>query len=544
MNRRNHKRAPRDLSPAAAALAVAAALAPFAGKAYHIDDTIFLRLARQIAEHPLRPFDFFYAWGLTPIPAWLMYLNPPLDSYYLAFVRAWAHEREVWTHLAFLPFGAACAALSVAISRRLCRRESAAAAAAAALAGPAFLVSATNVMADVPLLCFWLAGVFCTLLAVEPGQEAWLWVGAAAATAAAMTKYFGLALVPLCLIYVLAKTRRINAHLLSFLCAPLVLTAWSFYSKSQSGFHHPLASGQFALGARPLDIPQGLILASFLGGGALWPLALLFRPRGLRAAAGAAVAAAVFAALTAASVPAPARAEWIVFSAAGGLLTATSIAGALARPDAEALLLTLWLFGTLAFAGLVNWTVNERALLPAFLPAALLTARLLESSAYGRRTLSLWPWAATPTLALSLVLAAADAGQAGAGRSFAQGPARALLSEGRPVFFIGHWGFQYYMEREGARPFDYRAPDLPTGARLCVSLNNSGTLPTPSRLRSRLVLERYLRAANPAPAALTDAQGLGAGFYNSANGPVPFSFGRLVDADDFVIQSVAAPAPR
>ncbi|NNN04344.1 MAG: phospholipid carrier-dependent glycosyltransferase [Elusimicrobia bacterium] len=527
-----------DWAPSVAALATAAALLPFTGKAYHIDDALFLRLARQIAAHPLRPFDFFFNWSVTPVPAWLVYLNPPLDSYYLAAVGHWAREREVWTHLAFLPFAAACAALMMMIARRLCRRPWPAT--LASLAAPAFFVSATSVMADVPLLTFWLAGVLATMVAAEPGREAWLWAAAAAAAAAALTKYFGLALVPLCLVYWLFKTKRASIHLLSFLCTPAAVAAWGLYSKTQCGFFHPIASGGFALGPRPPGPPSTLVAAAFLGGGALWPLALLAAARSLGRWSLIAAAAVAAAALTASAVPAAVRAEWLVLCLGGGLLIAAAAAGAAARPDAESLLLALWLFGTLVFAGLVNWTVNERALLPAFFPAALLAARGLEASPRGLRLLDRWPWVLVPTMIMSLLLARADAGQASASRDFAAGRARAFLREGRDVFFIGHWGFQYYMEREGARAFDYRRPALAPGARLCVSLDNSATFPVAKPLRAELSVLDDIRTPAFLGLELTDVPDGTAGFYDAGFGPVPFALGRDA-ADEFLIQA-ADPA--
>jgi hypothetical protein len=527
------------LGPAGPALAAAAALAPFAGKAYHVDDTVFLRIARQIQERPLAPYDFRYNWGLTPVPAWVLNLHPPLNGYYLAAVGLLAREREVWTHLAYLPFAAACAALMTLIARRLCRRPLPAV--LASLACPAFFVSATNVMADVPLLMFWLLAALLTLESVEPGKESRLWAAAAAAAAAAMTKYFGLSLVPLGLAYWLAKKRRASIHLASFLVAPAAVALWGWYSETQIGFFHPFASGEFGWASARLGPPTAVAAAAFLGGGSAWALALAPTMRRLGRFALPAVAAAAAAALLMGGVPAAARVEWLALSFGGGLLFSAAAAGAAARPDAESLFLSLWFGGVLLFAGLLNWTVNERALLPAFFPAAVLVTRWLESSADGERRLSRWPWAVAPAFALSLLLAAADAGHAGAARDFAAGPARALIRGGRRARFIGHWGFQYYMEREGAEPFDYRRPELGPDERLCVSLNNSSTLPVPEPLRSRLVVEAREAAPDPLGVRLTDVEDGTAGFYSSDFGPVPFSFARGAAYDEFLIQRADAP---
>jgi 4-amino-4-deoxy-L-arabinose transferase-like glycosyltransferase len=523
-----------DRETSLAMLATAAALAPFLNKAYHIDDTIFLRMARQILAHRFSPFDFQYNWTVTPVPAWAMYLNPPLDSYFLAAVGAVVREREFWTHLAFLPFAAACAALMLKLSRRFC--GNARAAACLCLVSPAFFVSATNVMADVPLLAFWLAAVYWTVEAAEPGRERLLWAAGTAAAAAAMTKYFGLALVPLALVYWTVKTRRATPHLAAFLLAPAAVALWSLYSWPRAGFLHPLGSAAFGWETARDWRLSAAAAAAFLGGGAAWPLALApvwaRAGRGARTALGLAALAALAAGL---HVPA-ARAECAEMAFAGILLGATALAGAASRPDPESLLLLLWLSGTVAFAGLFNWTVNERALLPAFFPAAALTIRWLESRESGRLWLRRWPWAAAPAFALSFLLALADQGHAGAARDFAASRVRPLVAAGVPVRFIGHWGFQYYMEKAGAEAFDYAHPALPPGARLCVSLNNTATLPTPEPLRSSLIREAAIPYPNGWDVQLTDVQGESAGFYGSVFGAAPYSFGRGLTSDIFLIE--------
>jgi hypothetical protein len=47
-------------------LVVVLALAPFLGKAFTIDDTLFLRVAEHALEQPLSPMAFTYTWAETP----------------------------------------------------------------------------------------------------------------------------------------------------------------------------------------------------------------------------------------------------------------------------------------------------------------------------------------------------------------------------------------------------------------------------------------------------------------------------------------------
>ena len=59
-------------------------LAPFAGKAIHIDDPLFVWTAEQIHEHPLDFYGFDVNWYFKSEPMHRVTRNPPLTSYLLA----------------------------------------------------------------------------------------------------------------------------------------------------------------------------------------------------------------------------------------------------------------------------------------------------------------------------------------------------------------------------------------------------------------------------------------------------------------------------
>ena len=77
-----------------------------------------------------------------------------------------------------------------------------------ALATPAFLVSATTLMCDVPMLGFWCWAVFFWVLGHRRESPAWLFVAAAFVAAAGLTKYFGVSLVPLLVAHAIASGSR------------------------------------------------------------------------------------------------------------------------------------------------------------------------------------------------------------------------------------------------------------------------------------------------------------------------------------------------
>ena len=91
------------------------------------------------------------------------------------------------------------------------------------------------------------------------------------------------------------------------------------------------------------------------------------------------------------------------------------------------------------------------------------------------------------------------------------------------IWFQGHWGFQYYMESLGHRPFDYRGSDVSRGDIVIVPTNNTNTSrPAEGAVRLDHTVElessRWLATMNPS---------VGAGFYAEIWGPLPFAVGTV-----------------
>src|SRR5438067_537898 len=91
-------------APWVMALGCIACLVPFVGKAFHIDEPLFLWSARQLQAHPGDPFGFDVNWDLEhrAKPMWLVTQNPPLACYYAALAAAAVGWSETALHLAFL----------------------------------------------------------------------------------------------------------------------------------------------------------------------------------------------------------------------------------------------------------------------------------------------------------------------------------------------------------------------------------------------------------------------------------------------------------
>jgi hypothetical protein len=76
-------------------------LAPFANKAFHIDDTLFLRVAEQIQNHPFDFYGFKMNWYGATRPMVENFDNPPLACYYISVVATIAGWGELGCILAF-----------------------------------------------------------------------------------------------------------------------------------------------------------------------------------------------------------------------------------------------------------------------------------------------------------------------------------------------------------------------------------------------------------------------------------------------------------
>jgi hypothetical protein len=234
----------------------------------------------------------------------------------------------------------------------------------------------------------------------------------------------------------------------------------------------------------------------------------------------------------------------IVFWAVGGIcLLALALADVWERRDAQAWLLALWLLGTFLFAAFFNWTVNARSILPMAPAVGILLARRLEKkfSANGRTA---WPRGTVVCLAvggaLALLVARSDFLLAAAVRQSAQ-QVCARFGQGRSVlFFQGHWGFQYYMEAQGASALDVKHSRLQAGDCLAVPANNTSLFTVNSEV---LTLREVAAVTVPGPHWLTTwSAPAGAGFYASVQGPLPFAFGP-VSPENVIVYDLKPAAP-
>ena len=161
--------------------------------------------------------------------------------------------------------------------------------------------------------------------------------------------------------------------------------------------------------------------------------------------------------------------QLILFIAGGISTLALAIADYRRERDADSLFLLLWVVGTFWFTAYLNWTVNARSILPMVPAVGILLARRLEKRSTNptRQFKALFVVGLLACGVVSLWLARADTDAANSARTAASLVHQKTAGNYR-VWFLGHSGFQYYMQMLGARPYDWSHPQSKPGDFLAI----------------------------------------------------------------------------
>jgi hypothetical protein len=440
-----------------------------------VDDTAYVLFARHIAAHPFDPFGFTIFWYHQPQPA-IEVLAPPVTLYWLAAaVRLFGESVAAWK-LWFFPVAWLFAASVDRLASRFAPGSERLVTATVVLS-PVFL-PAMNLMLDVPALALALASLVAFVAAVDRGDARAALTAGVLAGLAMQTKYTAFAIPPVMLTYAVLHGRA-GLALLASGVAVSVFGVWEaavFFRYGQSVFLLSLGGERLGLASR-LQLLAALVPLAGGAAGGLLPLSLVAlgaRRRWVLIGAGAALAAVLLVGLL------PGRLSVALPSALGG---------AVRHPHPNRVLFTLLGLPVVALAATVAWRVRARGSLGAerrtakflatwllielaaflaFTPfmaarrimglmvvAAMLVGRLAAGTlpqAGIRRSLD---WVVAVNAAAGAIFYAADACDAVAQKK-AAGVARALVARidqagGGRVWYLGHWGFQYYAERERMR---------------------------------------------------------------------------------------------
>lgn len=537
-------------------------LLPFSGRAFHIDDPLFIWSGQQITKHPLDPFGFNVLWDNYSEAMSEVTKNPPLACYYAAAIGSIAGWSERALHLGFL-----LAALALILGTyRLAMRFTHAPllAAAATLFTPGIMVSAASVMCDTLMLALWIWAAILWIEGLDNEKPVYLASSSLLIGMAALTKYFGISLLPLLLVYSIARKRRLGWWVLYSLVPISLLAAYQLWTTIKYG--HPMfaealnfAESERVINGKVSPLTSALVGLSFSGGCTL--SALLLSPflwRWKKLLGGLIAGTLASAALVLGWVGLEPYAEVIVRGSlrAHPLSTGVQLALAIATGiavlaiavevlrkwrDSDSLFLGLWVIGTFIFTAFLNWTVNARSVMPLIPAAAILFARRLETLNLQSRELQRRvALALLLSGAVSLWLTKADSELANSAREAATLIRQQVANQPGSVWFQGHWGFQYYMQQTGARPVDFMKSRMDKGDFLVVPENNADAfrMPLPQFVASTEVVQMQLRQP-----LSTMRWHVAAGFYSSFYGPLPFAFGP-VDTERYYLFRLSMPMAR
>lgn len=536
---------PIDSRAASAAfLAPVLLLLPFAGKALHIDDPLFVWMARHLVEQPGDPYGLQVFWERSTEPMYLANQNPPGIAYWLWLVGTTFGFGGVALHVSTALLAGLAGLGTYVLARELCPRPLTAS--LVAMLTPGMLVSASTVMTDVPMvalyvwsLALWIAGV---------DRDRWgLLVGAAVTMSVAFFfKYFAVTLVPLALLYTLVVSPR------RWRCSwPLVIpigvaaayVAWGLWRYDSNLLTVATDVALRSEWRAQRTAWQGCFVGLAFTGGAgasmlcmapwLWTRRMLAVVTiGAAAVVGSVCLPAVFARLALPDTPTDLayRLQAGVWIAAGLHIALLVIANLWQRRDAAAILLATWIVGTFVFSVFVNHLINVRTLLPLLPALGVLAVQRMVAAGHRAFATPRWAVAALGVAGVfALWVVAADYEYADASRAAARAFARDRTRFAADVYFFDHWGFQYYLQEHGAHSFEsgpnaYRAVSHrpPRSGDTCVIAHRHSS--SIAALDGLAVLAEYEYPMRTGMSTMTG----GAGFYSHFLGMLPFVAGAPV----------------
>ncbi|MBI3655681.1 MAG: glycosyltransferase family 39 protein [Acidobacteria bacterium] len=556
---------------------------PFSNKAFHIDDSAWLAVAKDILHNPYQPFhgraslideDLQVFEHLKKTPRSFERLShPPLFPYFLALIIYLTHsvdERSL--HIAFLFFVGLAAAAAYLLAKRFTKHPLFAS--LLFIATPMFMISAHGLMNDIAMLAFFLMAILAYMKGVDERAAAPLVLSGLFLALAILTRYIAFALIPLLLAYALLRQKKLSwPALLPIIISLIIYGLWEVSNVINYGGMHLPASSKFATAFFASTnftisrIGENLVAdLAALGGVTITPVAILWlhiTGRRLRMAVIPGLFVLlfclvkgfqnywIFVTYTTAQILLLLFFLVAAISIAMDIFTSgiASIAALLSRKcltererHIDEIFLSLWFGGMLLAAVIILPFAATRYLLPLLWPMIILWVRHME------KTIEKW----TPrfrqfcvgtvavTVMTSYVLAYADYKYAGVYRRFAASVGERYRTAGHQLWFVGgDWGLRFYMERENCNYLWSRGV-MPRAGDVIIWPAEAMLREVPAALLPsiRQIAVEVYQSQNPIRVMNRKAN---AGLYSNGQGALPYSFSRA-PLEEFVILSVKAPS--
>ncbi len=520
---------------------------PFLSQPFHMDDNLYLDVARNTLQKPFFPQDMPYTFIGEFGQDLGSNSHPLMQSYFLATVLYFFGEGpgKEWIYHLFALIYPILAVLSFYfIAARFNERPLWPSMILACC--PLFMVMQHSLMTDIPMLAFWLAAIASFLWAVQLNSRRLFALSVVFQFAAMFTSYQSFALTPLLGFYLLRKGRNRKA-LLSLLIAPALLMAWftvnCFYFKRLLWgvtFAYVQSRSPFSLSMLWMKL---LAILEYQGWLIIFPIFIFYiLARYLK---GRALVLGLLVATCIAQLRVP---EYrfidkaiFVLGLAAGFFVALEMAKAawsalgkgvnrLGIETVDGQFIGLWYFGVFFYCLFLLPDGSARYLLPLVPPFLLCFFRILERSETSEyrlppRTLNAAMVASgslVVSLAWGLLLSRADQEFARIYPRAANDIVRAV--NGAKAYGVGEWGFRYYLEKQGIASLPIDESRVRGGSYLAVPRM---ALPhgLPADLDTMLIPVGALAYRPDFPLRIFDWQ-TPAGFYSSSWGLIPFTFSR------------------
>jgi 4-amino-4-deoxy-L-arabinose transferase-like glycosyltransferase len=535
----------RNIDIAILVLTVVACAIPFLGQPFHMDDGLYLDLARNVQKNPFFPNDLSYMFQGLFWQDMGSHSHPPFQTYFLSVILHFFGEGigTEWIYHSFALFFPSLAVVSFYwICARFVQRPLWPSMLLAC--SPLLLVMQHNLMTDVPMLAFWLAAISCFLWATQLRSTILYGLSTVFQVAAVFTSYQSIVLAPLLGFYQFRKGRGPRGWL-SLAVAPVAIVAW--YAINCLHYQRPLWASTlgYVQSRSPLAMEvlgtKLLSILEYQGWLIIFPffiLYLLARDLKWRSLILVLLVSAYLAQLRISEYRWMDKGIFVVGLTAGifVVLEMAKVAWSsffrgretLGFDRVEGQFIGLWYFGFFFYCLIFLTEGSARYILPMLPPFLLCFFRVLEMSEILEyrlpRRLINSAMLASGSLAISLfwglALSRADL-------EFAEIYPRAAAEFSRVAgalksYSVGEWGFRYYLGRLGAQPLPADTSHVRGGSFLVIpKLAQPNEIPANLGSISMPVHEKSYRPATPL--RVLDWQ-TPAGFYSTGWGLIPFSF--------------------
>jgi 4-amino-4-deoxy-L-arabinose transferase-like glycosyltransferase len=381
-----------DLRSQALVLALSTVLfLPFLNQAVHMDDSIYLDIARNVLRNPLHPHDFPYCFEGYCAPDMASHSHPPFVAYWLA---AWlmlsGGSLPEWAlHTTYLPFVWLFAVSVFFLARRfsghplLCSLI--------AVSSPVVVVMSHNLMADYPNLACWTAALPLFIAGVDHRRSNWIWISSLFMAISSFTSYPSLVIPLLCWTYVAQRRPGMRAAILAPFVPLLWMGLWLGYSSVYFGRFVLGGTGRYFIESRgtwtlSMLVEKFLAFPVFLMGTVVMPWNLIGQACRWLSGRIAILATLMSAAITQLAVPEYGLAEKALFGCLFlmGVLAVMALAVGLHLPAQfrqesdnerrDRIFLLIWLGTSTSLVLFVYAAASARYMMPLVVPFILLSA--------------------------------------------------------------------------------------------------------------------------------------------------------------------------